>query len=231
MLKQENDQTAVAGPTRENLYKFRLRGKILSRSKSVSAVTPTLEALRLSGRERRRINRVLYEIFPESAADSPLYNSPISGCRPGPHLIAIAGMMIAIQELDRLSFLANALFPRQEPAPTRVTWSKALAAPGSIPNTGSGISSVSHSVPTTPFVPPNSPTSSEDNATCAATSPDQVGAYGRAWKARRRLSEISMTADIPEEQSEFEPFPEFHLHAGSCFAQTPQSLPMRLAGG
>jgi len=174
------------------------------------------------------MNRFSYEIYPESAADSSLYNSPTSGCRPGPHLIAIAGMMIAIQELDRLSLLADRLSPRQEPVPRSGTRPKTVVTPEGIPNTEGGISSPSPNMPTTPSVPPNSPTSFEDNATRPTTPPDQVGTFGREWRARSRPSAASMPG-FPEEQCVFKSLPEFQMGAESCLAQT-QSLPIKFLG-
>ncbi|KAK4192301.1 hypothetical protein QBC35DRAFT_552767 [Podospora australis] len=87
---------------REAFHKFRQR---LRRSKSISlpADLEAAEALYQDGKKRRLLNRDRLE---DPAPSSPLFRPWL--CRlPNPDLIAIAGMMIAAGELDRLSLLAD----------------------------------------------------------------------------------------------------------------------------
>lgn len=48
------------------------------------------------------------EIFTTSDGIVPLFNTPLSHQRPSPNQLAIAGMIVAVAELDRLSLMADA---------------------------------------------------------------------------------------------------------------------------
>ncbi|KAK3321526.1 hypothetical protein B0H66DRAFT_173046 [Apodospora peruviana] len=89
-------------PIRETVHKFRSLGQRFRRSKSVSTVPTLSEFPNLDARERRRQSRESF-ILSELGAFSPLH--VFSGFRPD--LIAIAGVMIATGELDRLTFRAD----------------------------------------------------------------------------------------------------------------------------
>ncbi|KAK0649364.1 hypothetical protein B0T16DRAFT_129775 [Cercophora newfieldiana] len=193
----------------------------LLRSKSMSAATMTSESYRLEGRERRRKNRVSCEILSDSPSD-PFHNPPPSQYCTSPHLIAIAGMRLAIEELDRLSILADQ-HPRpvalgQQLSPANSSNSSKVAGPSNTPNpTWSGLSSVTPSAPSTPFVPPNSPMSSEDIPAFPSISHGISGKHSRRKRnTRSRLSEISNSPSIPEEPlipdeaPDFQSFPGFH---------------------
>jgi len=179
----------------------------------------TSKSYPLERRERRRKNRVSCEIFSDSIC-GPFRSPPPSEYGSSPHLIAIAGMRIAVEELDRLSIKANQYptpsSPDQQPTPSTSGNPSKVVAPSNTPNTWSGISSVSPSVPSTPFVPPNSPMSSEDTPTYFIAQ-ELPGKHSRGRRTvPSRLSEISNSTSMPEEPSipeeplDFESFPDFH---------------------
>ncbi|KAK3346815.1 hypothetical protein B0T25DRAFT_288888 [Lasiosphaeria hispida] len=202
-------------PPRNGAHRYRMLGRKFKRSKSVSAVSISSERSSLSGRERRRINRDSY-IYSERRV---FFNKPLSEHRSSPNLIAIAGMMIAIGELDRLSFMAeSAVLSRaagQIAAPSSVDTSPKATAPPNTPITQSGLSSVSQSGLSTPaqYAPPNSPMSMEGSPATSLTGPWPPGKHGRVKRMlKSRLSEVHPSTEIPEEPPEwsnFESFPQF----------------------
>ncbi|KAK0725452.1 hypothetical protein B0H67DRAFT_641872 [Lasiosphaeris hirsuta] len=202
-------------PARNGAHRYRMLGRKFKRSKSVSAVSISSERSSLSGRERRLINRDSY-IYSERRV---FFNKPSSEHRSSPNLIAIAGMMIAIGELDRLSFMADsAVLARasgQITAPSSIDNSPKATAPPNTPITQSGLSSVSPSGISTPapHAPPNSPMLMEGSPATSLTGPWPPGKYGRVKQIlKSRLSEVHSSMEIPEESPEwsnFESFPQF----------------------
>lgn len=186
---------------RKNPYRRNPRGGMLYRSNSVSTGAPISDALRVQGRDRRRMSRISCEVVSESATCSPPFNTPTPGSRPSSHLIAIAGMMIAVGQLDRLSSMANERLgipltkQRIYTSPVIKTITK---APPNTPITLSGLSSVSPSYPSTPFVPPNSPMAPEDAPTLQETN---QGRRVRPKRAYSRLSEVYSPKDLLDTQS------------------------------
>ncbi|KAK1753054.1 hypothetical protein QBC47DRAFT_387630 [Echria macrotheca] len=183
--------------------RFLLRGKRPSRSKSVSSVLATSESLLLHGSERRWSNRESGAIFSDSTDPSS---------RPPCHLIAIAGMMLAAGELDRLSTRANDMFAARRRSGDHKAFisggstPSVLAVPTTTPKTWSGRSSVSQSVSPTPLAPPNSPASPEGSPRHHVRRHSE-----RQWVslARSRLSEVSTPAEALDDYQQPEEFDSF----------------------
>ncbi|KAK1829356.1 hypothetical protein QBC39DRAFT_332514 [Podospora conica] len=108
----------------------------LSRTQSASAATAPNPDPPILRKPKPR-GRLSTEIFTASDGLTPIFNTPLSRHRPSPSLLAIAGMMIAVGELDRLSLMADA-------EPLRLFAPPTVSPPSNIPS----------APPTTPVPPP-----------------------------------------------------------------------------
>ncbi|KAK0749965.1 hypothetical protein B0T18DRAFT_487738 [Schizothecium vesticola] len=121
----------------------------LSRSQSALTGTALPDSEPPILRKPKPRGQLSTEIFTASDAltplfNTPLFNTPLSRQRPSPNLLAIAGMMVAVAELDRLSLMADA-------SPQGLFAAKPPITPS---NTPSGL----------PFPPPATPALPERSA-------------------------------------------------------------------
>lgn len=188
-------------------------GRVLNRSRSSSIfTTASSEVHCLEGRERRRQNREssqprqpVISAMLDTTSDLSRPQSPANGRIVDP--LAIAGILIATSELDRLSIAAH-----RKPAATVA--SEEIATPGSRralsgtkapPATPASRSEVQSSPATpsaisgvdTPYVPANTPATGMGSP---ATTFSPYKNHSRGRGLRSRLSEMTTPELVPEEQ-------------------------------
>ncbi|KAI0009613.1 hypothetical protein F4779DRAFT_617380 [Xylariaceae sp. FL0662B] len=169
------------------------------------------------GQERRIRARGSAEIWPSSGEESPIFNTPESNVgspySPGRHIdpLAIAGVMIATAELDRLGSKWSAgRRSRTSASSTGVSGnSLVLQTPLS-----SGLASPANRTPasdsaamdTPPPIPFNTPSISAPQSGLASPAPRPSPRRGQRRRAQRsRLSEVTTPEDItpPAESADY----------------------------
>ncbi len=191
---------------------FRSLGRHFRHFNSSSVTLSTPEYGYHSGRERRRRNRDSYMACSESAASSLLYNTPASGANPSPDIsqgvidpLAIAGMMIATAELDRLSSIADnrSITSRAERAPASSGGSSAANVPPNSPvlqtrqSSEWAISLPSESSGGDTGAPANTPVSGASTPIPAVLATPHVSRSSYRRRATRsRLSEVYTPEDL-----------------------------------
>ena len=197
---------AVAGGLRTFGRRFR-------RSNSSSATTSASGCGRPESKDRRRQNRDSYDVYSESSASKVLNNTPVSGVARTPDAfhgvldpLAVAGMVIATAELDRLSSIAER--PPMLQLQRDVTSKSDASIHSKLPRTSSSVSrsfandQTTCPSPTsgaaTPVAPANSPLSGASTPTSSNTQPLRAcrtrGSRRRA--TRSRLSEVCSAVGV-----------------------------------
>jgi hypothetical protein len=194
---------------------IRSLGRRLQRSSSSSAPACAAENVHREGRERHRRNRDSCEVYSESAAYSPLYESPALVCGESQGVVpgvldrlAVAGVMVATEELDRLSFIADHGYFLYSRART-TTHSGSASAANAPPNTPVQQSRPPSGIPSgmaTPLAPDNSPLSGTSTLAARPCLPNHAGKPSpRRRTARSRLSEVCIPEGIGDKAGSLDP--------------------------
>ncbi|KAI1493840.1 hypothetical protein F5X96DRAFT_620153 [Biscogniauxia mediterranea] len=204
----------------------RLRGS----SSSTYSIRSEFQAP-LDAKERRFLARDSTDIWPSSGDESQVFNTPESNPSPvqsgASHIntLAMAGMMVATAELDRLSgsVCQDQMSTVSESSPSQTPLSSDRASPGTCTSiSGSTPANVPYNVP---FNTPSSSGPQSGMSSPVARSPLRPGHRRRAQ--RSRLSEVATPEDVasPEEPIDYRVYYQPTLSSSNI-----DILPVGLAG-